>query len=165
MGRWSALAGWSLGFDSPYQSAQPLDDPRAFTDAGATCTCSSAARARAVRAGRDRVASRKRRVGRRAVAPDGFKDEQLLGSAFGVDAVGRTHAVGSPLVVGPAAARDGARRARGRARRRARPSRPPALARVTASPNPARGRLQLAIETPRALPPGSRARPRQRGGP
>jgi len=160
MGRWSALNGWSLGFESPYRSAQPLDNPRAFTDARRDVHLLF----RRSGVGQFELVETvwHRASGVWDAGPSlltGFKDEQLLGSAFGVDAVGRTHAAWLAASAAGRRLREMVRAAPAVAPVGV-PDPPPlpGLARVTASPNPARGRLQLAIETPHALPPGSRVR-------
>jgi hypothetical protein len=159
MGRWSALAGWSLGFESPYTSAQALDSPRAFTDAHRDIHLlfrrSGAVQLELVETVWHRA------TGVWDAGPSlltTFKDEQLAGTAFGIDAVGRTHAawlaasaagrrLREMVRAAPAVAPVGVPDAPG----------PAALARVTAAPNPARGLLSLAIESSVPLPIGARA--------
>jgi len=156
MGRWSVKAGWSLAFDSPYATAQPLDSPRAYTDAGRNVHLLFR------RSGNGQFELVETVWHRASEVWDAgpsllttFRDEQLLGTAFAADPVGRTHAVWlsssslgrrlrEMVRAAPAVAPVGV------------PDVPaPTLARVTVAPNPARGRLQLAIDVP--LPAGARA--------
>ena len=156
MGRWSFRAGWSLGFESPYTSAQPLDGPRAFTDA----THNVHLLFRRSGSGQLELVETiwHRGSGVWDAGPSlltTFRDEQLAGTAFAADVVGRTHAVWLGVS------------SLGRRLRelvRAAPALPPVgvpddpallVPRVTAAPNPARGRLFLSIDAP--LPEGARA--------
>jgi len=88
---------------------------------------------------------------------ESFKDEQLSGTAYTLDPLGRTHVVwlsaggaGRRLReivhAAPASSPVGV------------PDAPtPGIARIDAAPNPARGRALLSIDTPAARPPGTRA--------
>ena len=158
--RWSRLKGWDLGFESAYLSAQALDSPRAITDAnGDVHVLVRRTNASGVAELVETVWHRTTNVwdaGPSLLAS--FKDEQLTGTAYALDALGRTHVAW--LSVGGAGRR---LREIVRAAPASAPVDAPALplpgvARVDAAPNPARGRVALSIDTPLARPPGTRAR-------
>jgi M6 family metalloprotease-like protein len=159
MARWTATGGWNLAFASPYQSPQALDSPRAFTDARGDVhllfrRTNTSGQAELV----ETIWHSARGVW--DAGPSllySFKDEQLAGTAFARDGVGRTHV---------AWLANGALGRRLREVVRAAPASlpvdvpdapPGAVARIDAAPNPAHGRITLSIDTAAPRPRGTRA--------
>ncbi len=156
--RWSRFKGWDLGFDSAYRNAQPLDSPRAVTDARGDVhllvrrTNTSGLielvetvwhRANDVwDAGPSRLA--------------GFQDEQLGGAAFTIDPLGRTHVIWLAIGSNGRRLREIVHAAPASAPVDVTGGPEPGIARVEAAPNPARGRVALALDTSGARPPGTR---------
>lgn len=159
MESWSIQGGWNPGFASPYRSPQPLDSPRAFVDARRDIHL--LVRRSNINGQVELVETIWHRSS--GVWDSGpsllysFKDEQLNGTAFARDAVGRTHVVWLA---------SGAFGRRLREMVRAAPASAPVdvpegpdapRGRIGASPNPARGRIALTIDTPATRPQGTRA--------
>ncbi|MEP7027361.1 MAG: M6 family metalloprotease domain-containing protein, partial [Candidatus Eisenbacteria bacterium] len=157
--RWSRLRGWDLGFDSAYRSAQPLDSPRAVTDARGDVHLLVR------RTNTSGLTELVETVWHRAndvwdAGPSllqSFKDEQLGGTAFLIDPLGRTHVVWLAIASNGRRLREIVHAAPASAPVAVPSAGAPALARAEPAPNPARGRVALALDTASPRPPGTRA--------
>jgi len=157
-GKWSVTGGWSLQFDAPYFNAQPLDSPRGVVDAlGDTHVLFRRTNA----SGLNELVESVRHHGTGAwdwgpALLVTFTDEQLAGTAYTLDSLGRTHVVW--LASGPSGQRL-------REIVRAAPASAPVavpdvpaagVPRVMAAPDPARTTVAFAYDTVEPRPPGTR---------
>jgi hypothetical protein len=145
--RWSVSAGWNLAFDV-YRSALSLDLPRPAVDARGDVRLNFR---RSTADGPELVeATWHRDLGLWDAGPSrliSFGAEQLLGSAFAIDAFGRTHLAWLGVSGGERRLRTIVRAAPASAPVAVDPlpTPPPGRGLAWASPNPARGRAELRV--------------------
>jgi immune inhibitor A len=158
--RWSVTRGWDLGFDV-YRSTQSLDLPRPVLDARGDVHLLFR---RSSSSGLELVeAVYHRGLGVWDAGPSrllGFIGEQVTGTAFALDPLGRTHVVWLGVTATERRLRELVRAAPATSPVDAGPplpAPPGAVAVAFARPNPARGTATVLVRSALPRPPGTRA--------
>ncbi len=158
--KWSFPGGWNLGFDVPYITPLAIDSPFAALDPQGDLHLLFT---RTNSAGHNELVESIRHQASGAwdwgpALLTTFTDDQLAGTAFTVDALGRTHVLWLADNATGRRLREMVRAAPASAPV-AVPNDPPpvaAAARVSATPDPARGRVAFSFDTPAPRPLGTR---------